>query len=79
MAYDVHVFRGKNWWEGSSDPITPEELLKIEGVQKSDSASSTNPQSGVTVKVSSNDMFAYNGGLTWAFLSSPITSFAKSL
>lgn len=61
MAYDVHVFRGENWWEGSSDPITPDELLVIEGVEKTDDVSSTNPQSGVTVKISSNDMFSYKG------------------
>lgn len=61
MAYDIHVFRGENWWEGSSEPITPEELLKIDGVLKADNASSTNPQTGMTIKIASDDMFTYNG------------------
>lgn len=34
MAYDIYVFRGENWWDGASDPITPDELLKVEGINK---------------------------------------------
>ena len=61
MAYDIYVFRGENWWEGSNEPITPDELLKIDRVLKADNVSSTNPQTGMTVKITSNDMFTYNG------------------
>lgn len=32
MAYDIHVFRGTEWWNGTKEPITEEELLKLEEV-----------------------------------------------
>ena len=34
MAYDVHVFRGKNWWEGTDKPITEEEILAVAGAKR---------------------------------------------
>ena len=42
MAYDIHIFRGKNWWEGTANPITAEELLSVEGVKCANSVTSTN-------------------------------------
>ena len=34
MAYDVHIFRGRNWWEGTDKPITEEEILAVNGVKR---------------------------------------------
>ena len=34
MAYTLHIFRGTEWTDGADDPITPEELLAVEGVSE---------------------------------------------
>lgn len=59
MAYDIHIFRGKNWWEGTANPITAEELLSVEGVKCANSVTSTNQQTGVVIKVASDDLYSY--------------------
>lgn len=28
LAYDLHIFKGENWWSGTDRPITAEELLR---------------------------------------------------
>ena len=50
MAYDIHIFRGNDWWKGTTDPITAEELLSVEGVKSANNVTSTNPQTGVEIK-----------------------------
>ena len=59
MAYDIHIFRGKDWWKGTTDPITAEELLSVEGVKSANSVTSTNPQTGVEIKVTSDGLYSY--------------------
>lgn len=59
MAYELHVFRGKNYWEETTDPITSEELLVVEGVENAKSVSLTNPKTGVEINVSSEGLFYY--------------------
>ena len=61
MAYDLHIFRGANWWEGTNAPVTETELLSVSGVEKMGEISDVNPQSGVSIKMNANDMFSYNG------------------
>lgn len=63
MAYDVHVFRGKNWWEGTDKPITEEEILAVAGAKRLGEVSDVNPKNGVVVKVSGNDMFSFNNAV----------------
>ena len=60
MAYDIHIFRGTNWWEETNDPIVTEELLSIEGVESIAQISSINPQTGAEIKISDNNMFSYH-------------------
>ena len=60
MAYDIHIFRGTNWWEETNEPIETEELLSIEGVENVDQISNINPQTGAEIKISDNDMFSYH-------------------
>lgn len=59
MAYDIHIFRGKNWWEGTANPITAEELLSVEGVKCANSVTSTNQQTGAEIKVASDGLYSY--------------------
>lgn len=59
MAYNLYVFRGKNWWEGTTEPITAEELLAVSGVTSADKISSTNPQTGAVISVSGDGMYSY--------------------
>ncbi|MBR6147988.1 MAG: hypothetical protein IKQ44_06555 [Lachnospiraceae bacterium] len=60
MAYDVHMFRGRNWWEGTDNPITEEEILAVNGVKRISEVSDVNPQNGVAVRVGGNDMFSFD-------------------
>ena len=59
MAYDIHIFRGKDWWDGTTDPITSEELLAVDGVESTNSVTSTNQQTGVEIKVASDGLYTY--------------------
>jgi hypothetical protein len=59
MAYDIHIFRGNDWWKGTTDPITAEELLSVEGVKSANNVTSTNPQTGVEIKVASDGLYSY--------------------
>ena len=61
MAYDIHIFRGKEWWSGTTDPITEEQLLSVEGVEKADSVVTTNPLTGASISFSHKGMFSYKG------------------
>lgn len=60
MAYDIHIFRGTNWWEETNEPIVTEELLSIEGVENIDQISNVNSQTGAEIKISDNNMFSYH-------------------
>lgn len=59
MAYDLHIFRGKDWWDGTDKPITAEELLSVEGVESANNITSVNPETGAKISVSSEGMFSY--------------------
>ena len=59
MAYNLYVFRGKNWWEGTTEPITAEELLAVAGVENANKVSTANPQTGAVISVSGDDMYSY--------------------
>ena len=59
MAYDIHIFRGKDWWEGTTNPITAEELIFVDGVESANSVTSTNQQTGVEIKVASDGLYSY--------------------
>ncbi len=59
MAYDLHIFRGKDWWEGTNNPITAEELLSVKGVEGTNSVTSSNPQTGVEIKVAGDGLYSY--------------------
>ena len=60
MAYDIHVFRGKDWFDGTRDPITEEELTAVNGVKKIESVSLSNPNTQETVRLSDKRMFSYD-------------------
>jgi len=59
LAYHLHIFRGSNWWEGASNPITAEELLSVAGVAQADSISTTSPQTGIVLSMPNCNMFTY--------------------
>ena len=60
MAYDIHVFRGKDWFDGTTDPITEEELTAVSGVKKIESVSLSNPSTKENVRLSDKSMFSYD-------------------
>lgn len=59
MAYNLHIFRGDSWWDGTDEPITTEELLTIEGVKSADNVSTTNPITGIPLIVPNIDMYSF--------------------
>ena len=59
LAYDLHIFRGENWWGGTDRPITAEELLSVEGVKTAGDIAAVSPLTGFSVAVPSLDMFSF--------------------
>lgn len=59
MAYGIHVFRGTDWWNGTDNPITEEEMLKIEGVNPVDQFSA-NGQGGSMISINRKSMYSFN-------------------
>ena len=63
VAYDLHIFRGDNWWEDTEYPITCEELLSVEGVKRADGITAADPRRGISLGVSGVDMFSFGEAL----------------
>ncbi len=59
MAYNLHIFRGDDWMDGTDDPITAEELLAVKGVETFNNIPITNPKTGISLSMASQDMFCF--------------------
>ena len=59
MAYNLHIFRGTDWTDGADDPITADELLSIDGVEKFSQPPITNPRTGLSMSMGMDNMYSY--------------------
>ncbi|MBO7475171.1 MAG: hypothetical protein J6U00_14440 [Ruminococcus sp.] len=59
MAYNLHIFRGTDWTDGADDPITADELLSIDGVEKFSQPPITNPRTGLSMSMGMNNMYSF--------------------
>ena len=56
MAYTLHIFRGTEWTDGADEPITPEELLAVEGVSEFSQPPLKDPKTGLTLSTGMDNM-----------------------
>ena len=59
MAYDIHIFRGTEWTDGADDPITEEELLAVDGVERFVQPAIVNPKTGLKMSMGADDMYTF--------------------
>ena len=63
MAYTLHIFRGTEWTDGADEPITPEELLAVDGVSEFSQPAIKNPITGLMLSTGMDDMYSYDGNV----------------
>ncbi|MCR5599796.1 MAG: hypothetical protein K6G33_03500 [Ruminococcus sp.] len=63
MAYTLHIFRGTEWTDGADDPITPEELLAVDGVSEFSQPPITDPRTGLTLSTDMDNMYSYGDAI----------------
>lgn len=63
MAYNLHIFRGTEWIDGTDEPITADELLSIDGVEEFSQPPITDPKTGLSMSMGMDNMYSYGDAI----------------
>ena len=63
MAYNLHIFRGTEWIDGTDEPITADELLSIDGVEEFSQPPITDPKTGLSLSMGMDNMYSYGDAI----------------